>query len=141
MYGAILMPTLFFQQVHSWLEEILWEKKGGMDVYRCKGVLSIKNSDQLHTLQVYYVLNPIVFAVGKSFQTGSFSKHRPNFPSFVTSISMHSFWVLNPNEKVELLLGYFLTRTLKNNTENSRRLEYKNIWKYTVIYIIRKVAR
>lgn len=41
-----------FQQVHSWLEEILWDKKGGMDVYRCKGVLSIKNSDQLHTLQV-----------------------------------------------------------------------------------------
>lgn len=48
-------PCLIFQQVRSWLEEILWDKKGGMDVYRCKGVLSIKNSDQLHTLQVDYV--------------------------------------------------------------------------------------
>ncbi|XP_043687037.1 COBW domain-containing protein 1 isoform X2 [Telopea speciosissima] len=36
----------------SWLEEILWEKKYNMDVYRCKGVLSVQNSDQLHTLQI-----------------------------------------------------------------------------------------
>ncbi|CAK9313151.1 unnamed protein product [Citrullus colocynthis] len=47
-------------KVHSWLEEILWEKKGGMDVYRCKGVLSIKNSDQLHTLQAVRELYEIV---------------------------------------------------------------------------------
>lgn len=25
-----------------------------MDVYRCKGVLSVQNSDQLHTLQVVF---------------------------------------------------------------------------------------
>lgn len=35
-----------------WVEEILWDKKYGMDVYRCKGVLTVSNSDQLHTLQV-----------------------------------------------------------------------------------------
>lgn len=40
-------------QVRIWLEEILWDKKYGMDVYRCKGVLSILDSDQLHTLQVW----------------------------------------------------------------------------------------
>lgn len=40
-------------QVRIWLEEILWDKKYGMDVYRCKGVLSILNSDHLHTLQVW----------------------------------------------------------------------------------------
>ncbi|CAN1838839.1 Zinc-regulated GTPase metalloprotein activator 1 [Linum perenne] len=38
-------------KVRLWLEEILWDKKDGMDVYRCKGVLHIQNSDQLHTLQ------------------------------------------------------------------------------------------
>lgn len=41
-------------QTRIWLEEILWEKKYDMDVYRCKGVLSVQNSDQLHTLQVNY---------------------------------------------------------------------------------------
>lgn len=38
-------------KVRLWLEDILWEKKPSMDVYRCKGVLSIHNSDQVHTLQ------------------------------------------------------------------------------------------
>lgn len=38
-------------KVRLWLEEILWDKKYGMDVYRCKGVLSVINSDQLHTVQ------------------------------------------------------------------------------------------
>ncbi|XP_050117276.1 uncharacterized protein LOC126595004 [Malus sylvestris] len=37
--------------VRLWIEEILWEKKHDMDVYRCKGVLRIHNSNQLHTLQ------------------------------------------------------------------------------------------
>ena len=45
---------LSFLKVRMWLEEILWDKKYGMDVYRCKGVLSIVNSDQLHTLQVHF---------------------------------------------------------------------------------------
>jgi len=39
-------------QTRIWLEEILWEKKYDMDVYRCKGVLNVQNSDELHTLQV-----------------------------------------------------------------------------------------
>ncbi|GMN41975.1 hypothetical protein TIFTF001_011192 [Ficus carica] len=38
-------------KVRLWLEEILWDKKYGMDVYRCKGVLNVQNSNQLHTLQ------------------------------------------------------------------------------------------
>ena len=41
-------------KVRLWLEEILWDKKYNMDVYRCKGVLSVLNSDQLHTLQVMF---------------------------------------------------------------------------------------
>ncbi|KAL6983367.1 hypothetical protein U1Q18_016753 [Sarracenia purpurea var. burkii] len=41
-------------KVRLWLEEILWDKKYSMDVYRCKGVLSVLNSDQLHTLQVMF---------------------------------------------------------------------------------------
>jgi G3E family GTPase len=38
-------------KVESWLEDLLWEKKSNMDIYRCKGVLHIHNSNQLHTLQ------------------------------------------------------------------------------------------
>ncbi|XP_071716079.1 uncharacterized protein [Rutidosis leptorrhynchoides] len=39
------------EKVRLWLEEILWEKKYDMDVYRCKGVLTVINSDELHTIQ------------------------------------------------------------------------------------------
>ncbi|KAG9442368.1 hypothetical protein H6P81_018222 [Aristolochia fimbriata] len=39
------------EKFRSWLEEILWEKKYGMDVYRCTGILRVEKSDQLHTLQ------------------------------------------------------------------------------------------
>ncbi|KAG5522456.1 hypothetical protein RHGRI_034588 [Rhododendron griersonianum] len=39
-------------KVRLWLEEILWDKKYNMEVYRCKGVLNILDSDQLHTLQI-----------------------------------------------------------------------------------------
>lgn len=38
-------------KVRIWLEELLWDKKYGMDVYRCKGILRVTNSDELHTLQ------------------------------------------------------------------------------------------
>ncbi|XP_008221516.1 PREDICTED: COBW domain-containing protein 1 [Prunus mume] len=48
------------EKVRLWLEEILWEKKHGMDVYRCKGILSIHNSNQLHTLQAVKELYEIV---------------------------------------------------------------------------------
>lgn len=47
-------------KVRLWLEEILWEKKYGMDVYRCKGVLRISKSDQLHTLQAVREIYEIV---------------------------------------------------------------------------------
>ncbi|KAL2494188.1 Cobalamin biosynthesis CobW-like protein [Forsythia ovata] len=43
-------------KVRTWIEEILWDKKYGMDVYRCKGILSVVNSDQLHTLQLVGVV-------------------------------------------------------------------------------------
>ncbi|KAK9277365.1 hypothetical protein L1049_006907 [Liquidambar formosana] len=47
-------------KVRLWLEEILWDKKFNMDVYRCKGVLSVLNSDQLHTLQAVREIYEIV---------------------------------------------------------------------------------
>ncbi|KAL5725820.1 hypothetical protein ACHQM5_008918 [Ranunculus cassubicifolius] len=47
-------------KVRLWLEEILWEKKHDMDVYRCKGVLNVKNSDHVHTLQAVREIYEIV---------------------------------------------------------------------------------
>jgi len=44
---------LSLSQVESWLEDLLWEKKSSMDIYRCKGILHIHDSDQVHTLQVF----------------------------------------------------------------------------------------
>lgn len=38
-----------------WIEDILWDKKYGMDVYRCKGILSVVDSDQLYTIQVKFL--------------------------------------------------------------------------------------
>jgi len=38
--------------VNAWLEELLWERKGSMEVYRCKGVLNILGSDEVHIIQV-----------------------------------------------------------------------------------------
>ncbi|XP_027361481.1 COBW domain-containing protein 1 isoform X1 [Abrus precatorius] len=52
--------TVDLEKTRIWLEEILWEKKYDMDVYRCKGVLSVQNSDQLHTLQAVRELYEIV---------------------------------------------------------------------------------
>ncbi|KAL8258262.1 hypothetical protein R6Q59_030303 [Mikania micrantha] len=47
-------------KVRLWLEEILWDKKHDMDVYRCKGVLSVVNSDELHTIQAVREIYEIV---------------------------------------------------------------------------------
>ncbi|KAF5745432.1 hypothetical protein HS088_TW07G01016 [Tripterygium wilfordii] len=47
-------------KIRLWIEEILWDKKHGMDIYRCKGVLSVQNSDQLHTLQAVREIYEIV---------------------------------------------------------------------------------
>ncbi|XP_027153436.1 COBW domain-containing protein 1 [Coffea eugenioides] len=54
------LKKIDLDKVRMWLEEILWDKKYGMDVYRCKGVLSIVNSDQLHTLQAVREIYEIV---------------------------------------------------------------------------------
>ncbi|CAL1360258.1 unnamed protein product [Linum trigynum] len=48
------------EKVRLWLEEILWDKKDDMDVYRCKGILHIRNSDDLHTLQAVREIYEIV---------------------------------------------------------------------------------
>ncbi|KAG0488933.1 hypothetical protein HPP92_007744 [Vanilla planifolia] len=46
-------------KVRLWLEDLLWEKPH-IDVYRCKGVLNIHDSDQLYTLQAVRELYEIV---------------------------------------------------------------------------------
>ncbi|XP_057785555.1 uncharacterized protein LOC131003101 [Salvia miltiorrhiza] len=48
------------EKVRVWIEEILWDKKYGMDVYRCKGVLNIANLDHLYTLQAVREVYEIV---------------------------------------------------------------------------------
>jgi hypothetical protein len=53
--------------VESWLEDLLWEKKSNMDIYRCKGVLHIHNSNQLHTLQVVTAYKASERIIGQSF--------------------------------------------------------------------------
>ncbi|KAK6133636.1 hypothetical protein DH2020_032546 [Rehmannia glutinosa] len=52
--------TVDLEKVRMWIEEILWDKKYGMDVYRCKGILSVLNSDQLYTLQAVREVYEIV---------------------------------------------------------------------------------
>ncbi|XP_073314434.1 uncharacterized protein [Primulina huaijiensis] len=51
---------LDLEKVRMWIEEILWDKKYGMDVYRCKGILNVRNSNQLHTLQAVREIYEIV---------------------------------------------------------------------------------
>ncbi|KAK9063642.1 hypothetical protein SSX86_017513 [Deinandra increscens subsp. villosa] len=55
-------------KVRLWLEEILWDKKHDMDVYRCKGVLRVVNSDDLHTIQAVREIYEIVPA--RKWRTG-----------------------------------------------------------------------
>ncbi|KAL8550245.1 hypothetical protein ACS0TY_008897 [Phlomoides rotata] len=43
------------EKVRMWIEDILWDKKYGMDVYRCKGILSVVDSDMLYTIQVKFL--------------------------------------------------------------------------------------
>ncbi|KAG8661657.1 hypothetical protein MANES_01G028800v8 [Manihot esculenta] len=58
--SKILNCGAYDATVRLWLEEILWDKKDGMDVYRCKGVLRVQNSDELHTLQAVREIYDIV---------------------------------------------------------------------------------
>ncbi|XP_062188233.1 uncharacterized protein LOC133891521 [Phragmites australis] len=51
---------VYLPKVESWLEDLLWEKKSNMDIYRCKGILHIHNSDQVHTLQAVREVYEIV---------------------------------------------------------------------------------
>ncbi|KAI4387528.1 hypothetical protein MLD38_005354 [Melastoma candidum] len=44
----------------AWIEDILWEKQHSMDIYRCKGILSIRDSEMLHTLQAVREIYEIV---------------------------------------------------------------------------------
>ncbi|KAH6802048.1 Cobalamin biosynthesis CobW-like protein [Perilla frutescens var. frutescens] len=48
------------EKVRMWIEEILWDKKYDMDVYRCKGILNVANSDELYTLQAVREVYEIV---------------------------------------------------------------------------------
>ncbi|KAL8218720.1 hypothetical protein R6Q57_022093 [Mikania cordata] len=88
-------------KVRLWLEEILWDKKHDMDVYRCKGVLSVVNSDELHTIQavreIYEIVparkwkngenqtNKIVF-IGKYFTTLLIHIRDDNFYPFIETL-------------------------------------------------------
>ncbi|XP_031492773.1 uncharacterized protein LOC116259216 isoform X1 [Nymphaea colorata] len=47
-------------QVRLWMEDILWEKRHEMDIYRCKGILNVHGSERLHTLQAVRDLYEIV---------------------------------------------------------------------------------
>ncbi|KAJ7553824.1 hypothetical protein O6H91_06G114800 [Diphasiastrum complanatum] len=47
------------QKVNDWLGDLLWEK-GVMEIYRIKGVLYIRNSDQIHLLQAVRELYEII---------------------------------------------------------------------------------
>ncbi|XP_078442730.1 cobalamin biosynthesis CobW-like protein [Wolffia australiana] len=51
---------LDLKKVYSWLEIILWEKASDMDIYRCKGILNVHDSDKLHTLQAVRELFEII---------------------------------------------------------------------------------
>lgn len=65
---------LDLNKVKVWLEEILWEKKYNMDVYRCKGVLNVQNLDQIHTVQVVREIYEIVPARGWQQEEDRMSK-------------------------------------------------------------------
>ncbi|CAN6477288.1 unnamed protein product [Victoria cruziana] len=47
-------------QVRLWMEDILWEKRHEMDIYRSKGILNIQGSEELHTLQAVRDIYEIV---------------------------------------------------------------------------------
>uniref|UniRef100_A0A0A9GAA8 CobW C-terminal domain-containing protein n=1 Tax=Arundo donax TaxID=35708 RepID=A0A0A9GAA8_ARUDO len=51
---------VYLPKVESWLEDLLWEKKSSMDIYRCKGILHIHDSDQVHTLQAVREIYEVV---------------------------------------------------------------------------------
>lgn len=54
-------------QVNRWLEDLLWENRSSMDIYRCKGVLDVHNSDQIHTIQVIFCVVQITIFLHRNF--------------------------------------------------------------------------
>lgn len=48
-----------------------------MDVYRCKGVLSVQNSDQLHTLQVVFHIKCPLSTLHWKSTTAALDPHHP----------------------------------------------------------------
>eukprot|EP01018_Ginkgo_biloba_P037288 Gb_00454 [translate_table: standard] len=55
--------SVILDQINAWLGELLWEGKDNMEVYRCKGVLSVLGSDDVHIIQFVSCM--------RSFQLGS----------------------------------------------------------------------
>eukprot|EP00252_Welwitschia_mirabilis_P014688 TRINITY_DN3239_c0_g1_i1.p1 TRINITY_DN3239_c0_g1~~TRINITY_DN3239_c0_g1_i1.p1 ORF type:complete len:372 (-),score=85.64 TRINITY_DN3239_c0_g1_i1:279-1394(-) len=39
------------EKVNRWIESLIWEGMDHMDIYRCKGVLDVSDSDEVHILQ------------------------------------------------------------------------------------------
>lgn len=60
--------SMVIDQVNAWLEELLWERKGNMEVYRCKGVLNILGSDEVHIIQAVRELYEII--PGRKWKAG-----------------------------------------------------------------------
>lgn len=60
--------SMSIDQVNAWLGELLWERKGNMEVYRCKGVLNILGSDEVHIIQAVRELYEII--PGRKWKAG-----------------------------------------------------------------------
>ncbi|KAH9329573.1 hypothetical protein KI387_001681 [Taxus chinensis] len=51
--------SVVLDQVNAWLGELLWESKDKIEVYRCKGVLNVVGSDEVHIVQVLGGWSPV----------------------------------------------------------------------------------
>uniref|UniRef100_A0A0D6R3G2 CobW/HypB/UreG nucleotide-binding domain-containing protein n=1 Tax=Araucaria cunninghamii TaxID=56994 RepID=A0A0D6R3G2_ARACU len=52
--------SVSLDQVNAWLGKLLWEDRDKMEVYRCKGVLNILGSDEVHIVQAVRELYEII---------------------------------------------------------------------------------
>lgn len=52
--------SVALDQVNAWLGMLLWEGKDNMEVYRCKGVLNVHGSDEVHIIQAVRELYEII---------------------------------------------------------------------------------
>lgn len=60
--------SMSIDQVNACLGELLWEGKGNMELYRCKGVLNILGSDEVHIIQAVRDLYEII--PGRKWKAG-----------------------------------------------------------------------